>query len=67
MSGSVLNQAHSEKRACDRIGVNRKINISLTDGDSLDGVTINISLGGILLKPQGLSVGSILGVLRASR
>jgi hypothetical protein len=56
MSGMLMNQVYAEKRSCDRVGVSRKINISLADGDSLDGVTMNISLGGILLKP-GRSVG----------
>lgn len=52
MSGLLTNRSYVEKRSCDRIGINRTINISLADGTMLGGVTMNISLGGVLLKPD---------------
>ena len=43
---------HQERRACERIGLNRSVLLKLAGGQIINGITTDISLGGVKISTQ---------------
>lgn len=54
-------QDDSDKRVCDRFSVNRQVKITFPDQRALVGSTVNISLGGLLIKTDQHNDEMLLG------
>lgn len=50
MNTSILNS--DERRICERIVLNRNVLVALINGQQLNGITIDISLGGVCIAVQ---------------
>ena len=55
MAGAMMSESHlmhksADKRICERITFNRQMLVELEDGNTLECITKNISLGGVLLQ-----------------
>ena len=56
---TVLND--DERRACQRIGINRPMSLELSSGERIEGLTEDISLGGVFFKTNVSLAEELLG------
>jgi hypothetical protein len=52
-----------DQRVCNRLKVSRRLLFEIGDGDILTGETVDISPRGVLMKPDALPEGDLLGIL----